>query len=79
MTAAAGASINNAAAIKIEELEGTIEGLESANKVLTEGVEISAEEADNKIEGFETRIGELEAEVVDLNKALKDAKAKGGK
>ena len=57
---------------KIKELEASVEGLEKANLALTEGVALSAEEADNKI-------GELEAEIVELKKALKKDTKKGDK
>ena len=67
-----GAGLSAGIAEKIEGLEGTIEGLESANKALTEGVAISAEEADNKIKS-------LEAEVIDLKEALREATKKGSK
>lgn len=77
LTDGAGFSVDGAK--KIKQLEANVEGLEKANVALTEGVALSAEEADDKIEGFETRIGELEAEIVELNKALKEATKKGDK
>lgn len=71
LTEAVAASTDNAAAVRIEGLEADVEGLEKANVALTEGAALSAEEADNKIEDFETRIGELEAEIVELKKDTK--------
>lgn len=72
LTEALAASTSDAAAIKIEELEANVEGLEKANTALTEGVALSAEEADNKIKA-------LEGEVIGLKEALKEATKKGSK